>query len=136
MAKMNNLAYDYSAYDREFYADEKKIRHRQNTALLKRKNSLARFIGIAVVTMTLMFLMIYGKVELSSLYDKQAQMEVELAQLINENISLESELATYTTEQCAKYYDETMTFSDSTYEENLKSLCGMVRCGLTEKKHQ
>lgn len=96
MAKMNNLAYDYSAYDRQLYTEERKIKHKQNTALLRRRNSLARFIGTAVVAMTLMFLMIYGKVELSSLYDKQAQMEIELAQLINENISLESELATKT----------------------------------------
>ena len=26
---------------------------------------------------------------------------------------------TYTTQQCAQYYDEVLAFSDSTYEENL-----------------
>ena len=29
---------------------------------------------------------------------------------------------TYTTQQCAQYYDEVLTFSDSTYEENLVQL--------------
>lgn len=96
MAKMNNLAFDYSAYDAEVLAEEKKIKHRHNTDLLKRKNSVARMLGLAFVAMTLMFFMIYGKVELSSLYEKQAQMEAELSQLVNENISLESELATKT----------------------------------------
>lgn len=96
MAKMNNLAFDYSAYDAEVLAEEKKIKHRHNTGLLRSKNSIAKFLGIAVVTMALMFSMIYGKVELSSLYDKQAQLESELTQLVNENVSLESELATKT----------------------------------------
>ncbi len=32
---------------------------------------------------------------------------------------LDMELATYTAEQCAKYYDEIMEFSNSTYEDNL-----------------
>ena len=32
---------------------------------------------------------------------------------------LDMELETYTKEQCALYYDEIMTFSDSTYEDNL-----------------
>ena len=36
--------------------------------------------------------------------------------------ALEIELATYTTEQCASYYGEIMTFSQSTYEDNLITL--------------
>lgn len=40
--------------------------------------------------------MIYGRVELSSLYTQQANMQTELTQLTNENISLESELASKT----------------------------------------
>lgn len=35
---------------------------------------------------------------------------------------LDSELEQYTTEQCADYYEEVLTFSDSTYEDNLKTL--------------
>ena len=35
---------------------------------------------------------------------------------------LDSELEQYTTEQCANYYEEVLTFSDSTYEDNLKTL--------------
>ena len=37
--------------------------------------------------------MIYGRVELSSLYTQQSELEAQLTQLTNENISLESELA-------------------------------------------
>lgn len=96
MAKTNNLAFDYSAYDAEVIAEEKKIKHRHNAAFLTKRNSIARFLGIAAVAMALMFSMIYGKVELSSLYEKQAKMETELTQLTSENVSLESELATKT----------------------------------------
>lgn len=35
---------------------------------------------------------------------------------------LDGELEQYTTEQCADYYEEVLTFSDSTYEDNLKTL--------------
>lgn len=35
---------------------------------------------------------------------------------------LDMALATYTTEQCALYYDEIMVFSESTYEDNLISM--------------
>ncbi len=36
--------------------------------------------------------------------------------------ALDSTLPSYTTEQCAKYYDEIMIFSDSSYEENLRQM--------------
>ena len=42
---------------------------------------------------------------------------------------LEMALPSYTTEQCALYYDEIVEFSDSTYELNLKSM------GYVEKEH-
>ena len=36
--------------------------------------------------------------------------------------ALDAALEGYTTQQCAQYYDEVLTFSDSTYEENLLAL--------------
>lgn len=36
--------------------------------------------------------------------------------------ALDLSLNSYSTEQCAKYYDEIMTFSDSSYEQNLKNM--------------
>ncbi len=36
--------------------------------------------------------------------------------------ALDSEKESYTTEQCALYYDEVLEFSDSTYEDNLEQL--------------
>lgn len=96
MAKNYNLAFDYSAYDAEVLAEEKKIKHKSNAEASRNRGTIVRFLSIAVVAMAMMFSIIYGKVELSSLYEKQAQMETELTQLTNENVSLESELATKT----------------------------------------
>ncbi len=51
-------------------------------------------------------------------------VKANMAGLTTEQLSgaLDMELATYTTEQCATYYDEIMTFSQSTYEDNLIAL--------------
>lgn len=96
MAKTHNLAYDYSAYDEQELVTSRKIKHRRNAAVGNRKNSTVRLIGLAAAALALMCSMIYGRVELSSLYTQQANMQSELMQLTNENISLESELASKT----------------------------------------
>lgn len=96
MAKTHNLAYDYSVYDRQELEAERKIKHRKNLAAKKKRNLTIKTIGIAVAMMALMCSMIYGKVELSSLYTKQAEMQTELTELQDENISFESELASKT----------------------------------------
>ncbi len=36
--------------------------------------------------------------------------------------ALDAAMETYTTDQCGVYYDQALTFSDSTYEDNLKTL--------------
>lgn len=36
--------------------------------------------------------------------------------------ALDAAMETYTTDQCGEYYDQALTFSDSTYEDNLKTL--------------
>lgn len=95
MAKSHNLAYDYSAYDEQELVTHRKIKHRRNTAVVHKRNTTLRIIGLAAA-LALMCSMIYGRVELSSLYTQQANMQTELAQLTNENISLESELASKT----------------------------------------
>lgn len=53
-----------------------------------------------------------------------AQVEAQMAGMSTEQLSgaLDMMLPTYTTEQCAIYYDEIMVFSESTYEENLLSM--------------
>lgn len=96
MAKSHNLAYDYSAYDEQELVTHRKIKHRRNTAVVHKRNTTLRIIGLAAAALALMCSMIYGRVELSSLYTQQANMQTELAQLTNENISLESELASKT----------------------------------------
>ena len=93
MAKSHNLAYDYSAYDEQELVTSRKIKHRRNTAAVHKRNTTLR---LAAAALALMCSMIYGRVELSSLYTQQANMQTELTQLTNENISLESELASKT----------------------------------------
>lgn len=53
-----------------------------------------------------------------------AQVEAQLAQMPDEQKATALDMAaeTYTTEQCATYYDEVLEFSASTYEENLAAL--------------
>lgn len=92
MAKTNNLAYDYSAYDREEENVGRRIKHRVNPAE-KKTSGGAKALAVAVAAFALFCSMIYGRVELTSLYTQQSELEAELAQLTNENISLESELA-------------------------------------------
>ena len=93
MAKQN-LAYEFDLEEiRESEQEQqKKISHAQGVktidgAVLKR---LALFVVVAAMFMAAMM---YGKVELSSLYTRQAQLQAELEQYENENKSLESELA-------------------------------------------
>ncbi len=49
------------------------------------------------------------------------QVEQQMAMLSADELAmaLDDAMAGYTTEQCALYHDEIMTFSDSTYEDNL-----------------
>ena len=92
MAKINNLAYDYSVYDEEEIQAPRKIKHRANPSKKKTVGGI-KAIGAAIAAMALFCSMIYGRVELSSLYTQQSELEAKLTQLTNENISLESELA-------------------------------------------
>ncbi len=91
MAKQN-LAYDYDLDELRAEEQSKKIAHAKGTKAFDRRSAAVFFIVFALTAAFLAAIM-YGKVELSSLYSQQAQMQEELAQLENENKSLESELA-------------------------------------------
>lgn len=72
--------------------------------------------------------------ELSDLFTQMAeeQFKAQYAALVQQQLAamepaqmaaaLDAAMDTYTTQQCAQYYDEVLTFSDSTYEENLVQL--------------
>ena len=53
-----------------------------------------------------------------------AQVAEQMAAMPAEQLAMafDAELDTYTAEQCAAYYDEIMTFSESTYEDNLTQM--------------
>ena len=50
-----------------------------------------------------------------------AQVQAQMGAMSTEQLAgaLSMAMGSFTTEQCAKYYDEVLVFSDSTYEENL-----------------
>ncbi len=91
MAKTNNLAFDYSAYDEEVSVD-RKIKHKANPDSRKKTNRALTYL-LVIVSVALLCSMIYGKVEISSLYTNQSNLQDQLAEITNENISLESELS-------------------------------------------
>ncbi len=89
-----NLAYNYDLEElREQETDRKrKIAHESGTFTFDRV-IVARFVAIFILAGVLLAAIMYGRVELSSLYSRQAQLQAELEQYENENKSMESELA-------------------------------------------
>ena len=55
-------------------------------------------------------------------YAAQVQQQLAAMEPAQTAAALDAAMDTYTTQQCAQYYDEVLTFSDSTYEENLVQL--------------
>lgn len=53
-----------------------------------------------------------------------AEVREQLAAMTTEQLTaaLDAELETYTVEECARFYDEVLVFSDSDYESNLRAL--------------
>ena len=101
MSEMNshNLAIDYSEYERE-EADEiknKKTKEKKSISaprsVGRRTASVIRYFTVAAAAFALLCFMIYGRVELSSLYTQQSELESKLTRLQSENVALETELA-------------------------------------------
>lgn len=60
--------------------------------------------------------------QIKAQYAAQVQEQLALMQPAELSAALEMEIKNLTAEQCAVYYDEIMTFSENTYEGNLKEL--------------
>ena len=108
MAKNHNLAFDYSIYDNqvEEINGTKAIKHNRNLlTAVNKKSNIITIIG-SVLILALLSAMIYGRVELSSLYTQRTELETQLAQLQSENVSLESELAQKTSMTKVEEYAE------------------------------
>lgn len=94
MEKENNLAYDYSKYDNsELLAAEFEEDKPKPLTKGRRTISIFKAFAIAAAAFVIFGSMIYGRVQLTSLYSQQTELEEELTRLQNENVSLESELA-------------------------------------------
>ena len=110
MATGINLAYDYDRYsrtdDRENeYAE--KIRNKRSANKRRKNAANIRIMAAALLVLSLLSGMIYGKAELSRLYAENTSLRSELSVLNNETLSLESELAQQTGLTKVEEYAET-----------------------------
>lgn len=97
LARELELPYEDSRQEREQQEDravleeERRAKVRPEPAMsIKAKAAWSLLILIA---MTLMGSLIYGRVEISRLYNERAGLERELSQLQNENVGMQSEIA-------------------------------------------
>ena len=94
MAKVHNLAFDYSAYDNAQEAEaQRAIKYKKNPALKQKTVSVVAVIGICLLVAVVLGTMIYGRVEISSLCSEQTRQEEQLAQLQKTNMSKVEEYA-------------------------------------------
>lgn len=106
MAKNYNLAFDYGKYNEENEQSVRSIRHKKNArSAADRKKSAATVAGI-ILLLALLSAMIFGKVEISSLYAQRTELQTQLEEVQNENVSLESELAQKTNMTKVEEYAE------------------------------
>ncbi len=108
MAKVHNLAFDYSAYDNAQGGggSESHKNIRKNPALKQKTISVVAVIGICLLVAVVLGTMIYGRVEISLHVREQTRQEEQLAQLQGENVSLQSELAQKTNMSKVEEYAE------------------------------
>ena len=83
MAKVHNLAFDYSAYDNAQEAEaQRAIKYKKNPALKQKTVSVVAVIGICLLVAVVLGTMIYGRVEISSLCSEEyAENELGLKKL-------------------------------------------------------
>ncbi|MBR4622086.1 MAG: septum formation inhibitor [Ruminococcus sp.] len=96
MENENNLAYDLSEYEPvSEETAERDIGDEKPKKLRKARKTISIFKAFAIAAAAFLIFgsIIYGRVQLTSLYSEQSELETELAELQNENMGLESELA-------------------------------------------
>ncbi len=87
-----NLAYDISVYEpkpKQLEAKQPQIRVKKNTNF--QPQSAKSILLTAVVVLTMMFAMLYGKVETNRLFGETAKLQEQLKTLEAENIALAAE---------------------------------------------
>ncbi len=92
MSEMNahNLAVDYSEYDNEETENRKAV---SDPKPVHKTASIIRYFIVSAAALGLLCYMIFGRVELSSLYTEQSELESRLTRLQSENVAMETELA-------------------------------------------
>lgn len=106
MAKVNNLAYDYSIYENlPVKQPERRIQVRKNTAEIQTVSAIKAFL-LAVAALCLLCAILYGKVEISKLYGENAALNRQLTNLKSSNVALETQLEEKTSLQAIEDYAE------------------------------
>ncbi|WP_295211045.1 cell division protein FtsL [Ruminococcus sp.] len=106
MAKVHNLAYDYSIYDNAEEQAVREIKYKKNPAAKQKKTSVVKIMAVCMLALAIFGAMIFGKVEISSLCSEQTKQLEQLEQLQGENVSLQSELAQKTNMSKVEEYAE------------------------------
>ncbi len=98
--RVDNTAYKYDLNKyRNLSSDEYEEPKRENIIVNKKnidRSSLFKIILLAVISMVLLFCVIYGKVQISDMYTKVNIQKAELSTEKSENTRLKAELESYT----------------------------------------
>ena len=98
--RVDNTAYKYDLNKyRNLSSEEYEELKRENIIVNKKnidRSSLFKIILLAVISMVLLFCVIYGKVQISDMYSKINDQKAELSTEKSENTRLKAELESYT----------------------------------------
>lgn len=105
MAKMNNLAYDYSVYEPTPKREpEKRIQVKKTTKV--KTISASKSLITAIAALFLFCSILYGKVEMSRLYNESADSRNQLALLNSENVRMQTAIEGKTALKNVEIYAE------------------------------
>ncbi len=104
MARVNNLAYDYSIYENlPEKESQKKIQVKKNPSQSQPVLKI-KCIVIAATALAILCAIIYGKLEISKLYAQSADLNAELNVVVSENMKYETDVESKTSVQAVEDY--------------------------------
>lgn len=106
MAKLNNLAYDYSIYENLPQKEpEKRIQVKKNPSRLE-PASIMKSLCIAAAALFLLSAIIYGKLEISKLYAQSSKLDQQINVIVNENAKYQTDIESKTSVKAVEEYAE------------------------------
>lgn len=111
MAKMD-LAYKYDLNKYRNLSAEESTEPKRDTITIKRKNmdkgSTVKIILLAAAALILLFCVVYGKVQISDMYNKINTQKAALSAMESENARLKAEIESYTSLKNIEEYAENL----------------------------